>query len=455
MIKNLRYLPFCVLLSGIAGAQTPTYQNCAVFPANNIWNTRIDSLPVDPKSATYINTIGISGPMHAAFSPSYGYPLTAVTGSQPKVNVAFKYATESDPGPYPIPSNVSIQAQGDAHAFIVDTTNCVLYELFQLGKGSNGAWQAGSGAIYQLNSNALRPLGWTSADAAGLPMFPGSVRYDEVATGHVNHALRFTVPHTRNSYIWPARHLASTLSGTQYPQFGMRFRLKADFDISSFAPRIQTILQALKTYGMFLADNGLAWDLAGFKDPRWNSTELSQLTRLIGADFEVVNESSLMVNVNSGQAAIASAPLVSNSWVNMISKGSGKCLGMVGGPAATAAGILTEQRTCVGGTNQEFLFTKVTGGYKISVRSDANKLSVRGGPTAVANAIPIIQAYFNGYTNEVWTLTKNSDGTYTMMANNSGKCMTVSGTTTQDGAPIQQWTCSGAATQKWTFEPAS
>jgi hypothetical protein len=392
--------------------------------------------------------------LHAAFSSTYGYPLTTVKGSQPKVKVAFRY--ESDPGPYPIPSSVAIQSGSDGHAFIVDTTNCILYELFALSKTSNGSWQAGAGAIFPLNSNALRPKGWTSADAAGLPMFPGTLRYDEVMSGHINHALRFTAPHSRNSYIWPARHFASTLSSTGYPQFGMRFRLKSDFDISSFSPRVQTILQAMKTYGMFFADNGLAWDFCGDKDSRWNRSELSEFTRVIGADFEVVDESSLMVNINSGQAAVKSSPSALNTgWLNIISTASGKCLGIVGGPAATAAGDLTEQRTCVGGTNQEFLFTQVTGGYKITARNSNNKLEVRGGPTALANGVPIWQAYYNGLANEIWMLIKNSDGTYTMMATNSGKCMTVSGTTTQDGAPIQQWTCSGAATQMWTFEPAS
>jgi hypothetical protein len=393
--------------------------------------------------------------LHAAFSSRYGYPLTTVTGSQPKVKVAFRY--ESDPGPYPIPSNVAIQAEADAHAFIVDTTNCVLYELYALGKSSDGSWHAGSGAIFPLNSNALRPNGWTSADAAGLPMVPGTLRYDEVMTGHINHALRFTAPHSRNSYIWPARHFASYLSGSQYPQFGMRFRLKSDFDISSFSPRVQTILQAMKTYGMFFADNGLPWDFCGFKDPRWDSQELAQFTRVVGADFEVVDESSLMVNVNSGEAAVKSSPSTpkGGGWVNVISKASGKCLSLVGGPAATGAGNLTEQSTCVGGTNQEFQLTQVKGGYKITARNSNYKLQVPGGPTGITNGAPIMQAYFNGYSNEVWTVTRNSDGTYTMMPKSSGKCMTVKGATTQDGAPVQQWTCAGAANQEWTFEPAS
>jgi ricin-type beta-trefoil lectin protein len=436
-MKNLRFLVSCVFLSGIAGAQTPTFDGCQVFPANDVWNTRIDNLPVDPKSTTYIDNIGISSPLHAAFSSRYGYPLTTVTGSHAKVNVAFRY--ESDPGPYPIPPNIAIQEEADAHALIVDTTNCVLYELFALGKGSDGSWHAGSGAIFHLNSNALRPDGWTSADAAGLPMFPGSLRYDEVMTGHVNHALRFTAPHSRNKYIWPARHYASYLSGSQYPEFGMRLRLKSDFDISSFSPRMQTILQALKTYGMFFADNGLPWDVCGLKDPRWDSNELAQFTRLVGADFEVVNESSLMVNINSGEAAVkSSSSALRVGWVNIISKASGKCLSIVGGPAATSSGNLTDQSTCVGGTNQEFQLTQV---YR--------------GPTGLNNGAPIVQAYFNGYPNEVWTVTANSDGTYTIMPKSSGKCMTVEGATTQDGTPIQQWTCTGGTNQEWTLEPAS
>jgi len=221
------------------------------------------------------------------------------------VNVNFDYADESDPGPYPIPANPLIeggpQSQGDRHILVVDTDNCVLYELYAAYPDGNG-WTAGSGAIYDLTSNALRPEGWTSADAAGLPILPGLVRYDEVAAGEIRHALRFTVPRTRKAYVWPARHYASSLTGAQYPPMGQRFRLKASFDISGYSSDVQVIFTALKRYGMILADNGSAWYLSGVPDERWDNDALHELGQVKGSDFEAVDVSSLMVNDNSGES---------------------------------------------------------------------------------------------------------------------------------------------------------
>lgn len=461
-------LSVCVLLSSVASAQAPAFKGCQVFPANNVWNTRIDTLPVDSHSTTYINTMGASHALHAAMGPNVGYPVTTVTGSQPKVNVSFRYASESEKGPYPIPSTVGIQNESDGHALIVDTTNCVLYELFTL-KLVNGGWQAGSGAIFPLSSNTLRPAGWTSADAAGLPMFPGTIRYEEILAGHINHALRLTVPQTRRAYIWPARHYASSLTGSQYPPMGQRFRLKADFDISSFSPHNQVILRALKEYGVILADNGLAWDFAGgIKDPRWNSIELREFSRVIGADMEAVNESSLMVNPNSAQAGDPPAPptdeppttgpissSLPTTWTNVISKFSSKCLGILGGPTKISPGERVVQDACVNGLNQQFLFTPVTGGYKITARNSNYKLSIAGGLSVLTDGAGVWQAYYNGFASEIWKVVQNSDGTFSIKVNSSGKCMTVTGTATQDDAPIQQYNCSGAVTQKFTFSPTS
>ena len=285
-----------------------------MFPRDNVWNVAIDKLPVDANSAAYVATIGAAKPMHADFGTVYngapnGIPFVVVTAAQPQVPVTFDYADESDPGPYPIPPDAPIeggpQAGGDRHVLVVDRDGGKLYELFAAYPNADGSWHAGSGAIFDLNGNALRPATWTSADAAGLPILPGLVRYEEVIAGEIPHALRFTAPQTRNAFIWPARHQASSLTGTQYPPMGQRFRLKASVDISTFGPNAQVILRALKRYGMFLADNGSSWFLSGAPDPRWNDDELHQLGRLTGDDFEAVDESTLMVDPNSARVSAA------------------------------------------------------------------------------------------------------------------------------------------------------
>ncbi len=222
----------------------PTLAGCPIFPASNVWNARVDLLPVDPKSADYIATIGPGAGLHPDFGSGtwdggpIGIPYAVVPGSQPRVAVRFDYADESDPGPYPIPADAPIEggpaSGGDRHVLLVDTGSCVLYELYAAYPQPDGSWHAGSGAVFDLRGNALRPAGWTSADAAGLPILPGLVRYDEVAAGAIRHALRFTVAHTRNQFVWPARHQASSSGNPAYPPMGQRFRLKAGFDVSSF-----------------------------------------------------------------------------------------------------------------------------------------------------------------------------------------------------------------------------
>lgn len=214
----------------------------------------------------------------------------------------FTYAGESDPGPYPIPADPPIEGGGDAHLLILDCDACRLYELYGAYQGPDGSWYAGSGAIFDLLSNQLRPAGWTSADAAGLPILPGLVKWEEVAAGVISHAIRFTAPKTRDEYIWPARH-ESGYSGSQYPPMGARLRLKADFDISGFSRENQVILQALKTYGMILADNGSPWFITGVPDDRWDNEDLGWLHGITGDNFEAVDVSSLMVNPNSGEVA--------------------------------------------------------------------------------------------------------------------------------------------------------
>ncbi len=271
------------------GAKT----SCPIFPASNVWNADISGLPVDPNSDALLSQIGLNKGLHPDFGtdPSYGIPYNEVSSGTPRWDVSFDYADESDPGPYPIPDDPLIEQGGDAHMIMLDTENCYLYELFAAVQTPDG-WQAGSGAIWNLRSNDLRPDGWTSADAAGLPIFPGLVRYDEVAAGVIAHALRFTAPHTRNSHIYPARHDAGS-NNPNYPPMGLRVRLKADYDISQFSPQAQVILQALKTYGMILADNGGAWYMTGAPDPRWNDDQINELKQVTGADLEVVDTSNL------------------------------------------------------------------------------------------------------------------------------------------------------------------
>jgi hypothetical protein len=276
-----------------------------VFPADNAWNRVISADSVDPASDTLIATCGANAALHADFGTVYngapnGIPFITVPGSQPMVPVSFTYNDESDPGPYPIPSNAPIEggasSGGDRHVLIVDADNWILYELFDAHPGPGG-WSAGSGAVFDLGSDALRPAGWTSADAAGLPIFPGLARYDEAVTaGVIDHALRFTCPTSRHAYLPPARHYASSSTSTAEPPMGMRVRLKAGVNISGFPPEVQAILQALKTYGMFLADNGSAFYLSGAPDPRWDDSHLHTMSQLHGSDFEVVKMNGLITS---------------------------------------------------------------------------------------------------------------------------------------------------------------
>lgn len=296
-----------IVLNGSVG---PLLDGCPVFPADHIWNIPINTLPVDSNSAAYINTIGAGRGLHPDFGSGtwdgfpIGIPYVIVPGTQTKLNVIFGYDDESDPGPYPIPPNPPVEGDpdgdGDRHILILDRDHCDLYELYAAHLEGDG-WHAGSGAIFDLDDYALRPDGWTSADAAGLPILPGLVRYDEVASGEIHHAIRFTVPQTRRDYVWPARHYASWLTDSQYPPMGQRFRLKVGFDISGFPPEVRVILQAMKTYGIILADNGSPWYISGVPDERWDNNVLSELRQVYGANFEAVDVSSLMLDPDSGQ----------------------------------------------------------------------------------------------------------------------------------------------------------
>ncbi len=270
---------------------------CAVFPSDNVWNRRVDGLPVSSDSDALIASIGAGGYLHPDFSSTawngglgYGIPINKVNASTPRYSVSFQYAGESDAGPYPIPAHPKIEGGSDAHLILWDTEGCRLYEIFDAVK-LGGQWHGGSGAIWNLRSNKLRPNGWTSADAAGLPILPGLARYDEVAAGAIRHALRFTAPRTCPDHIYPARHDAGDWSCATYPPMGLRVRLKASVDISGFGPQARVILLALKRYGMLLADNGSPWYVTGAPNANWNDDQLHDFHQLQGSDFEVVDTS--------------------------------------------------------------------------------------------------------------------------------------------------------------------
>ena len=280
----------------------PTAPKCPIFPATNAWNERVDTLPVAADSAQLIASIGLTNGLHPDFGSGLwdggpiGIPFDVVSKSTPRSRVRFEYADESDRGPYPIPRTVHVEggahSSGDRHALLLDKDACRLYELYDL-HGAGSSWTAGSGAIWNLRSNALRPAGWTSADAAGLPIFAGLARYDEVARGVIDHALRFTASRTRRAYVYPARHDASSSDDPSLPPMGLRVRLKASVDISRFPRQARVVLQALQTYGMILADNGSSWYIGGAPNPKWSNDDLHTLGRITGADFEVVDTSSL------------------------------------------------------------------------------------------------------------------------------------------------------------------
>jgi hypothetical protein len=287
------------LAAGGSGAAPPTLAGCPVFPKDNPWNRRVDRLPVARNSGAIIALIGLDTGLHPDFGSGLwegrpiGIPITTVDGRKtPKSMVSFEYGGESDRGPYPIPANVKIEGGGDRHALIVDRAACKLYELFGLERTGRG-WRAGSGAIWSLRSNRVRPAGWTSADAAGLPMLPGLARFDEYAKGSIDHALRFTVERSRRAYVYPARHFASDLTGANLPPMGLRVRLKAGFDTRGFPAQSRAVLEALKRYGMLVADNGSNWYVSGAPDERWDNDDLRELGRVTGRSFEVVDTSSL------------------------------------------------------------------------------------------------------------------------------------------------------------------
>ena len=280
----------------------PTAPNCPIFPADSHWNLRVDRLPRHPNSDAIVRSIGLDDHVHADFGSGFwdggpiGIPFATVGRGQRSVPVRFEYASESDGRRYPLPRQVPIEggpgADGDRHVIVVDRSRCRLFELFAA-YPQDGAWRAGSGAIWNLRSNRMRPRGWTSADAAGLPILPGLARYDEVRRGRIDHALRFTASRTRRAFVYPARHFASDLTDPNLPAMGQRLRLRRGFDISGFPRQSRIVLRALKRYGMILADNGSPWFVSGAPNSGWDNDDLHALHRVPGSAFEVVDSSRL------------------------------------------------------------------------------------------------------------------------------------------------------------------
>jgi hypothetical protein len=286
-------------MASIAGSRLPPPREagCPVFPASNPLNQDISHAPADPNSAAYIASIGLGGHLHPDFgtNPGYGIPYTVVGQSQPRVPIHFtEFGEESEPGPYPIPPGAPVEGagvEGDRHVLVLQGGSCHLYELYSA-RRDGGGWEAGSGAVFNLRSNRLRPEGWTSADAAGLPILP-LLRYPEVRAGRIDHALRVTVQHTQRGYIHPATHFASSSSDPSLPPMGLRLRLKASFPLAGFHGESLIVLRALKRYGLIVADNGSSWYITGAPDPRWNDADLEQIKRVPGSAFEAVRSGAI------------------------------------------------------------------------------------------------------------------------------------------------------------------
>jgi hypothetical protein len=291
-----------------AAAVPPGAPDCRIFPSNNIWHADISQLPVHPRSTAWLASMDASTTdLHPDFGPSfgeprpYGIPYDVVGSDHARRNVTFDYADESDDGPYPIGDDTTIEMGSDRHALVVDRDACILYELFNL-RRVNGTWRAGSGAIFDLDSNRLRPRTWTSADAAGLPILPGLIRRDEVAAGRIDHAIRFTASRTSRRFLWPARHQAGATDDPNVPPMGARFRLRASYDISGFRADTRVVLRAMKRYGLILADNGSDWYFGGVSQSGWNNDMLDELKTVPASRFVAVDASSLRIDTDSGRA---------------------------------------------------------------------------------------------------------------------------------------------------------
>ncbi|MBP2035196.1 hypothetical protein [Streptomyces avidinii] len=299
----------------LSGAADPGRQaaSCPTAPSDSFWHAPVDGLPVHPGSDRYVASIGAAEPLHPDFGSGlvegrpFGIPITVSDTTVPESEVTFDYPEESDPTGYRIPPNARVEngpaSDGDRHVLVWDRDRCMSYELFDAERQGGNAWHAGSGAIFDLRSNALRPDGWTSADAAGLAILPGLVRYDEAAGGRIDHAIRITVPRSDQNYLWPARHQAGAAADSSLPPMGLRLRLKSSVDTSQLAPQAKAVAEALKKYGAIVADNGSPWYITGEESPRWDNAQLDGLKNFKGSDFEAVDASGLQQSPDSGAVA--------------------------------------------------------------------------------------------------------------------------------------------------------
>ena len=288
-----------------AASAMPEAPNCPIYMDDDVWHSNVQQMPVHPMSDVWINNLGgRSRLLHPDFGGPYGYQLQVVDNTTPTSRLAFDYADESDNVPYPFTASTPIESGSDAHAFMLNKDTCLLYELFSA-SWNGGRPTAGSGAVFDLKKHDLRPLGWTSADAAGLPIWPGVLRFDEVARGFVDHAIRFTAQRTDRSFVWPARHQAGARADTTLPPMGARFRLKRDFSFAGFSPQTQVVLTAMQMYGLILADNGASWFFQGSADGRWSDQLIGELKRIPAGAFEAIDGSSLMLDPNSSRVTPA------------------------------------------------------------------------------------------------------------------------------------------------------
>ncbi len=339
------------------------------FPSDNLWNKDISASPVDPNSAALINFIGGSVTMHADFgsgtfdNSSIGIPYIVVGSSQALVNINLTdFADESDPGPMPVPANAPIEGypnpgNGDRHVLVLDNSNCWLYELYNASAGSGGTWNAASTAVWDLQNNEQRPWTWTSADAAGLPIFPGLVRYDEVAAGQINHAIRFTLQFSRAAFTPPASHLAATSSQANAAPMGMRIRLKSNFDVSTFSAANQVILNAMKKYGLIMADNGSSMFISGAPDDRWDNDDLHSLGKVTASDFEVVEMNPIY---NSATAPKGSAPAIASFTASPSTTSSGTAVTLAWSVTGASYFVISPDVGAVRGVTAQVNPTKTT-----------------------------------------------------------------------------------------------
>lgn len=479
-----RFFPIFLLTASVpvlhAQITAPSLGGCSLLPANNVWHTRVDNLPVHPQSDAYVSTLGAGSPAHPDFGydADNGIPYNLVPGnSTPAATVYVLWDFTSDPGPYPIPANALVQspsnptADWDHHLSVLDTDNCLLYEAYHAIKNPDNSWNIFNISRFDLRSNGLKTPYWSSANAAGTTLLPGLIRYDEVASGHIDHAVLMTGSQVGDTYVWPVSRTASSHSGAQYPPMGTRFRLKPNVDISGFSPNVRVVLEALKTYGAILTDTGASWFLTGTPDSRWNDGEMHAITQLHGSDFEAVDESGLMISSSSGESVPGPVP---SGWVNIVNKLSGKCLEMTRGIHSFYAlsGIISglHQTSCNGSVNQKFQFVPSGGGwspfnsqqwlsasgsgYMINSASTGFQVAVPNGTGQLG--VQLTASRFADKANWIWIPRATGNGYFYIQSLANGLVLdNTLQTGYSDGSMIQQWSYGGGDNQLWKLAPVA